>query len=49
MVEYGLLASKSSEIFSDLLHLRNLLYANPFPILIVFGILVIGSNFLFRK
>ncbi len=49
MVEYGLLASKSSEIFFDLFYLKNLLYSNPFPILIVIGILVIVSYFLFRK
>ncbi len=47
MIEYGLLASKSSEIFSSLWwQLRSLLDSTLFvPVLIVIGILVIVAYF----
>lgn len=49
MIEYGVLASKSSEIFSDLLsELRSLWYSIPFPLWIAIVIIVIVSYFLIR-
>ena len=49
MIEYGLLASKSSEIFSDLLwQLRSFWNSMPFQAWIVIGIIVIVSYFLIR-
>jgi hypothetical protein len=49
-VEYGLLASRSSEIFSGLfLQIRDLVYSNPLPVLIGIGLLVIVIYFVFWR
>jgi hypothetical protein len=46
MIKYGVLASKSSEIFLDLLwQLRSLWYSIPLPVLIAIGIFAIVAYF----
>jgi hypothetical protein len=50
MIDYGLLAAKSSEIFSNLLsELRSLWDSIPFPVWIAISILVIVGYFLIRN
>lgn len=49
-MEYGVLASKSSEMFSNLLtQLRDLLYSHPYQILLAVGILAIISYIVLWK
>jgi hypothetical protein len=48
-MEYGILASKSPDIFSDLLlQLRNLWDSIPLPVLIAIGIFIIAAYFFVR-
>ena len=49
MIEYGLLASKSSEIFSSFLRqLGSIWDSIPLPVLIVIAVIVIVAYYLIR-
>lgn len=49
-VEYGLLASRSSEIFSGLwLQIRDLVSSNPIPVLVGGGLLAIVIYYVFWR